>query len=198
VVGIGTPERRPMSGATLSPARAAIARQGVSGAPRRAFVRRTVAELRLRHPELRGTPTLLGALAVCAREGIRVRKAELGRSTFGMAILIPWPPHMRFISINRELPRTFLLETLLHELAHFALGHLTPGTVERQRSKPPRLWDDDPPTPRERQQEAEADLAAALLLGPERVAIAARERARFDPPDPAIARQQLNVLQVAA
>jgi hypothetical protein len=186
-----------VSAATLPPELAPIASRRVSSAPRRAFVRRTVAQLRLRHPELRGTPTLLGVLAVCARLEIRVRKAELGRSTFGMAILIPWPPRMRFISINRDLPRTLLLETLLHELAHFALDHLTPERIERQRREAPRPWN-DPPTAREIQQEAEADLAAALLLGPERAAIAARERARYDSPISAIARRQLDALELAA
>jgi Zn-dependent peptidase ImmA (M78 family) len=173
-----------MTATALSPARPMIVGRRVSSAPRRAFVRRTVAELRLRHPELRGTPTLIGVLAVCAREEIRVRKAKLPRSDYAQALLIPCPPYLRFISINRELPRTFMLETLLHELAHFALGHLTPETVERDRVAPPRPWN-DPPTRLELQQEAEAELAAALLLGPERVAIAARERARYDPPDPA-------------
>jgi len=173
-----------MSAATLSRPRAPIARPRISSPLRRAFVRRAVAELRLRHPELRRPVTFDALLSVFAREGIDVDQREQGRR-LGCAFAFPLGPGiLRGVWLKPTLEGPLATWIAAHELAHHAL-HFTPEYFAT-RMLPLRPWW-VAPTPDdllERDQcEAEADFFADLLVGP---ALAA------------LAHEQLAVIEMAA
>jgi hypothetical protein len=180
-----------MSGATVSADPATNARQRVSAAPRRAFVRRAVTEWKLRHPELRDSITVDGVMKVFSGADIRVHRRPYGHH-LGAALAIPVDLRdptcdevVRLVILDESLEGTALLHVALHELAHHAL-HLTIGYL-RARIEERRRSLRQPATEREQAEdarfEAEADYFAELLLGA---------------PSAAIARQQLDALELAA
>jgi hypothetical protein len=173
-----------MSAATLSPSRAAILSERVSGAPRRGLVRRIVTEWRIRHSELRATPvTLEGLRAVCARERIKVRPTRR-RSCLGE--LLDLEPYglgdARILFVNEALEGPARLFVIAHELGHAALHARDPEIAEAYRTEMRTLsyWYEQDGTsyrhlgegPVWQTVEAEADRFAELLLGADVVAMA--------------------------
>jgi Zn-dependent protease with chaperone function len=132
-------------------------------------VARTAAALRLEHPELDGTPTLEGLLAVCERLGVYVRRPALPAQLLGLAA----PPFRGWtiVLVSQALDDEAATAVLLHELGH-ALLHVQDPRRNARRVRQLDAW----PAARRhlapvvRQEEAEADLFAGLLLGAERYA----------------------------
>jgi Zn-dependent peptidase ImmA (M78 family) len=155
-----------MKAASVSPSAAPIARQRVSGAARRALVRRAVTTMRLRHPELRSAITLEGLLAVCERLDIGVTYRRIPCNKLGAAIAFPFgagngrfDDACRFIWLAEGLSGDLAAWILAHELAHQIL-HLTPEYL-RTPSSPPL-----PPPPEQIERfENEANYFADVLLG---------------------------------
>jgi len=178
-----------MSAATVSPAHGAILSPRVGHAdagfctshikgaatgktPRRALVRRTVAEWRQRHPELRGVVTFEALCAVLEREGIWLHTRDY-RGRLGCAIALPLGPDegdgaTRCIILHEELTGPARLFVLAHELGHHAL-HLTPAYLRSVPQAPVRRRWGEPLSATDRtdndRKEAEADLFAERLLG---------------------------------
>jgi Zn-dependent peptidase ImmA (M78 family) len=128
-------------------------------------VRRVVAAMQLRHPELREPITLDGLLAVCERLDVPVY--ERGGTTLGMIVDMGG---VAVIGVNRRLTGAARLFVILHELGHFTLHTRDDAIVERYQAERRALgrgrgavW---------QLVEAEADRFAELVLGAELAAIA--------------------------